>query len=274
MSEQSEPANKVLPPCRLKFLFSRKAKRCVILRRGPSSWVRMILWDMANNEFLHGQWLNGPVRDFDLSPNGDHLIYFVSYHKTRAPYLWTAVSKPPYFTALAMWPISDAWGGYCAFVDDSKIYIEKGNHQTSLELSAGYSLKKYTLVAQRHDWDWKMKRNGWTPTIPVDHPSNHGMYFLVWKKKLLLKGGTLCLQNKKHGNTKPVYWLEGAQEDIALPRVDCADIDPYGRLVVAQSGVLHIAQVSNNNELILEKIFDFNAQVPEEILAPKHATLW
>jgi len=127
-----------LPPCRLKFLFSSKAKRCVILRRGPSDQVRFIVWDIARNKFIPGQWLHGPIRVFDIPPRGEHIIYFVSYHKTRFPYLWVAISKPPYFTALAMWQIPDAWGGSCAFVDKSKIYIEKEMNQSCLELSTNH----------------------------------------------------------------------------------------------------------------------------------------
>jgi len=278
MSDQFKSVNNTLPPARLKFLFSQKGKRCVILRRGPSDWVRLILWDMVKNEFLPGQWLNGPIRDFDISPDGEHLIYFVSYHKTRAPYLWTAISKPPYFTALAMWPISDAWGGYCAFVDNSKIYIERGIYQDKLELSAKHTLKRYSLVDKVHNRDfglgWKMERNGWIRAMSNDNPVGEGKFF-AWKKNLLQKRLTLYLQYKTtKGGIKHNYWLESNEERITLPSVDCADLDPFGRLVVAQSGILSFAKVDDSNELILDEIADFNAQFPEEIIAPGHAKRW
>lgn len=275
MNKHVSSGSAKLPACRLKFLFSSKGKRCVILRRGPSNWVRLVLWDIAKNEFIQGQWLNGPIRDFDISPNGDHIIYFVSYHKTRFPYLWVAISRPPYFSALAMWPISDAWGGSCAFIDKSSIYIEKGMNQDYLELSTKFHLKKYKLVDVRHDWDWKMKRNGWTPTIPNDHPEGHGMYNLVWKKKLFLNNLTLCFRNETRTKSNISYWLEEeSKEEIALPAVDCADLDPYGRLIVARSGMLHIARIEDQKDLILDKIADFNDQIPENILAPNHARRW
>ena len=283
MSDESETANKTLPHCRIKFLFSRGGKRCVILRRGPSKWVRLILWDMAKNEFLAGQWLNGPVQDFDISPNGEHIIYFVSYHKTRAPYLWTAISKPPYFTALAMWSISDAWGGNCAFVDASTIYTERGMYQSSVELSTRHSLEKYTLLGeqrgwdgkvQRYGWDFKRKRYGWTPVVPVDHPVGHGMDFLVWKKKLFKDDLMLCMQGMRGGYSKSVYWLESTEGRIPLSGVDCADLDPFGRLVASQNGALHIVQIGQQNEVVMDTIMDFNAQVPEKIQAPDHAKRW
>jgi hypothetical protein len=36
---------------------------------------------------------------------------------------WTAISRPPYFTALALWPIGDSWDGGSYFVDNATLWL-------------------------------------------------------------------------------------------------------------------------------------------------------
>ncbi len=38
-------------PCRLFVFLARKARTGVILRRGPSAWTQLILWDRATDRF-------------------------------------------------------------------------------------------------------------------------------------------------------------------------------------------------------------------------------
>lgn len=53
----------------------------------------------------------------DLSPDGSLLIYFAqkiigrSKKDTEYTYAWTANSRPPFLTALALWPKGDCWHG-------------------------------------------------------------------------------------------------------------------------------------------------------------------
>src|SRR5262249_25498999 len=45
-------------------------------------------------------------RRCDLTPAGDRLVYFAA--SFRQPlHSWTAISRPPYLTALALWPKGD-----------------------------------------------------------------------------------------------------------------------------------------------------------------------
>jgi hypothetical protein len=58
----------------------------------------------------------------DLSPDGELLVYFAtSYLKPLRT--WTAVSRPPYLTALALWPKGDAWGGGGLFRDNRTLQL-------------------------------------------------------------------------------------------------------------------------------------------------------
>ncbi len=102
-------------PARLYVILAREAPVAVIFRRGPSRWVQMIKWHTDTDTFEEGQWFKGRVYESkcDLSPDGKLLIYFVLKANRVHPdygYTWTAISKPPYFTALALWKELGTWG--------------------------------------------------------------------------------------------------------------------------------------------------------------------
>jgi hypothetical protein len=106
------------PPARLHIILAREASVGVILRKGPSRFVQMIKWHTDTDQFELGQWMKARVYEdkCDLSPDGKLFIYFVLKGdgvSKRRDYgmTWTAISKPPYFTALALWPEHGTWGG-------------------------------------------------------------------------------------------------------------------------------------------------------------------
>src|SRR5579862_3754113 len=100
-----QPPDKSKPsPCRLFVLLARNAPTAVIFRRGPSRWVQLIKWNTQADTFEPGQWFHGRVYEkrADLSPDGSLLIYFAAKFGrsvTDGMYSWTAISRPPYFTA-------------------------------------------------------------------------------------------------------------------------------------------------------------------------------
>ncbi|MBI1276838.1 MAG: hypothetical protein GC179_01790 [Anaerolineaceae bacterium] len=117
-------------PARLHVVLAREAPVGVILRRGPSRWVQMIKWDTATDTFEQGQWFKGRVYEnkCDLSPDGELFVYFVfkgnSHHSSGEHlYTWTAISKPPYFTAIALWKEYGTWGGGGHFLDNKTVRI-------------------------------------------------------------------------------------------------------------------------------------------------------
>ena len=77
-----------------------------------------------------GAWFRGRIHDdgCDLSPDGKLFVYFATqYDRTPADgygVAWTAVSKPPWLTALAMWPRDDSWGGRAYFADNTTVVID------------------------------------------------------------------------------------------------------------------------------------------------------
>src|ERR1700761_7760354 len=106
-------------PCRVDVLLARAAPVAVLLRRGPTKWVQMLKWHTDHDRFEAGQWFRGHVFSprCDLSPDGSLFVYFASKFNNRTlfdheyTYAWTAVSRPPYYTALALWPKGDCWHG-------------------------------------------------------------------------------------------------------------------------------------------------------------------
>lgn len=102
---------------RLYCILAKEAPVAVLFRRGPSKRVLLILWRTDTDKFEEGQWFKGRIyeRRCDLSPTGRRLIYFAQNHKDLY-FSWTAVSKPPFVTALALWPKGDCWGGGGLFI--------------------------------------------------------------------------------------------------------------------------------------------------------------
>jgi hypothetical protein len=124
------------PQVRLYAILAREANRAVVFRRGPSRRVQLLLWHTDTDEFEEGQWFNGRIyeRRSDLSPSGKLLIYFAADYKQRY-FSWTAVSKPPFLTALALWPKGDCWGGGGLFEKENVIQL---NHRDGeRQLAAG-----------------------------------------------------------------------------------------------------------------------------------------
>ena len=73
-------ANNLRNPCRAHVILAQNAPTGVILRRGPSAWVQLILWHTDTDRLEYGQWFRGRVyeRRCHLSPDGMLLIYFAN----------------------------------------------------------------------------------------------------------------------------------------------------------------------------------------------------
>src|ERR1051326_5649273 len=117
-------------PARIFGVSAPDAPIVLLLRRGPTRWVQLVQWQTESDTFTDGQWFHGHLyeRRCSLSPDGQLFAYFVSkYGKTRyespSTETWTAISRPPYFTALALWPKGDAWNGGGVFQDNRTLLL-------------------------------------------------------------------------------------------------------------------------------------------------------
>lgn len=156
--------------CRVYAILARDGRSAVVFRRGPSRRVLLLRWWLDSDTIEPGQWLKGRIyeRRCDLSPNGDLLVYFAA--RWSGPIeTWTAVSRPPYFTALALWPKGDAWGGGGLFLGPREIGL---NHREGkLGLADGFKLPRGVKVSRYAEYaghgednpieDVRLMRSGW-----------------------------------------------------------------------------------------------------------------
>jgi len=145
---------------------ARDVPIAAVLRRGPSRWYQLIRWDMDTDAFDDGAWFKGRIYEdrCDLSPDGELFVYFCHGGRTRPGYKdsWTAVSRLPWLSALALWPSGTTYGGGGRFVDDRKLVLRNGTYDAphpdhlphGLELVPGHAELRASLgeVVERADW--------------------------------------------------------------------------------------------------------------------------
>jgi hypothetical protein len=247
---------------RIAVLLARDARIAVVFRRGPTKQVLLVRWDLGNDSFEAGQWLNGRIYDrrCDLSPSGERLIYFAASYRPPLR-TWTAVSRPPYFTALALWPNGDAWGGGGLFESENRILL---NHPESArtilegtELPTGIDIAAPPYAGAGEDdpiWSERMARDGWT----LDQEGQWGKHSSTdrfaltaeipetWSRPhrrsaLRLRMCTIGVGERQGSWYVQQYDVIGpaGKVHLDLGRVDWADWDRNGDLIFAENGCLH-----------------------------------
>lgn len=289
------------PQVRLYAILARSAPFGVVFRRGPSKNVRLLGWNTLDDTFEPGQWLKGRIyeRRCDLSPTGDLLVYFAA--KNRAPiYSWSAVSRPPFLTALAMWQKNDAWGGGGRFV--SRTRLELNHYAGELELAQGFSVPRWLKVSQFGErpgrgeddpiYSERLKRDGWKLVeYPKKTKNDYGarlwMEFsppIKWAKpnrkwpKYSLEMSILGIKEKDG----PWYITEHTVRDQEnridhLGRSDWADWSQSGDLLFGRGGCLYRAKcvkgvLAPTNDAV--RIADFSAMWFEAVKAPAEFLRW
>lgn len=119
---------KKIPAPRLNLVFSKDAPIALVIRRGPTDWTQVVTWHTDIDKFDEGHWFYGKLyhERCSLSPNGKLFLYF-AFKKGRVneeySHSYTALSKPPWLTALAMWPQGHTYGGGGVFVSNNEIKL-------------------------------------------------------------------------------------------------------------------------------------------------------
>jgi hypothetical protein len=286
-------------PCRLVVYFAREAPIGVVLRRGPSAWARLSVWHTDTDAFKHGQWFRGRVyeRRCDVSPDGALFVYFARKSTNRPPRdSWVAISRPPFFTALALWFIGTT---YCAggfFPDRRSVWgvgpapPDQGELPRWLTHAADPRYIDGTNEwSDRTVYINRLLRDGWEPVpreLIATWDRRHRQEPLVfyygvpynetWERRhpqepltlvMAYRGDDLEAHGGRHVMEYAVRRESG--EVIPLGRATWADWDQHGRLILAQHGRLWQWQDGGLRELA-----DFNPQVPEPRPAPPQAYGW
>jgi hypothetical protein len=100
----------------------------IVIGRGPAAWAHLTSWNTATDVFTKGAWLRGRIyaEKCDLSPDGRLFVYAAhqgSRLATGYSDSWTAVSRPPWLHALALWPMHTTYGGGGRFTGDRRLVL-------------------------------------------------------------------------------------------------------------------------------------------------------
>lgn len=287
---------------RLYAILARKSPLAVVLRRGPSNRVLLVQWNTSNDTFEYGQWLKGRIyeRRCDLSPEGGLLLYFAA--NFRKPYYsWSAISRPPYLTALALWPKGDCWGGGGHFVTRKLIHLS--HRAPEMALAQGFTLPRWMKVKPFGDrpgwgeddpvWMLRLQRDGWNlvryPTGSKDDSGARVMHEfdppITWQKANPIWPGQYQLEmaitgiQEKNG---PWYLVEhaiirGENKIDKIGRSDWADWSHTGDLLFALDGSLYRLRCRSGVLGDLEdaeRIVDLSQHQFEALRSPEHARRW
>jgi hypothetical protein len=284
-------------PARLFMLFARKSPMAVIFRRGPSKWVQLIKWDTMSDTFEPGQWFNGRIyeRRSDLSPDGSLLIYFAQKISARSmkdeeyTYAWTAISKPPYLTALALWPKGDCWHGGGSFKSGKVVLL---NHKP--EVSVPHKKHKphrfllvtpnpqahgeddpiYSQRLERDGWHlkeaWQVENRGYPKMFHTIQPEVREKASLSHTHVIQLTRSIECLDYEED------FALRSAKQSHAanIARASWADWDQQGRLVFARDGKIFAASIKADSDIVEKLLVDLNTSKPKPLPPPEWATKW
>jgi hypothetical protein len=280
-------------PARLYCLLAREARIGVIFRRGPSRQVLLIRWNMAKDSFEEGQWFKGRIyeRRCDLSPYGDKLIYFAATYKAPL-HSWTAISKPPWFTAVALWSKGDGWNGGGYFVTQNSVVLNDPWRDMVLQSTSdmrgikvvghveqkGEDAPTHHLLLERSGWKFKQQAV-WQP-----HSFNQGWIAdspEIWSKALPSKA--LSLQMECHGIARRNqgwydmrYRIQDSKQNIILDlgKTDWAEWDSNSDLIFARGGCLYRAKTKRNRVAEPIMLADFNNHTFKAIPSPTSAKSW
>jgi hypothetical protein len=152
-------------PARLDVLLAPKARKAVVLRRGPAKFVCTVGWDLTNDTFQLGQWVKGRIHAFccDLSPDGRYFVYY--FMKPDAyPYHWTAVSLAPYLKAIGRWKVEAGIYGGGLFISNDSCWLR---HCWGVYEECKQITQELTEPADEFSSDWRnvyfrrLARDGW-----------------------------------------------------------------------------------------------------------------
>jgi hypothetical protein len=294
---------------RLHALIARERRVGVIFRRGPSNLVRLIRWRLGDDRFEPGQWLKARVYEqrCDLSPAGEFLCYFAGTH--RGPYgTWTAISRPPYFTALAMWPKGDSWGGGGLFASKIRLRLNHRpvpyhSNREEMKLAEGFTLpRRFHVEPLWENAGWgeddpirlmRMQRDGWfdmqasrsqrqsarSPVGIVNDAIEIMAKPMNTRAELLFTLQVVCHAHFERDGRRSVETgrVLGPDGTVLreLGRVDWADLDHNGDVLWAWAGKLwRLTRTKRVADTAPRLLADFNDMRFEAIESPPAARKW
>ncbi len=278
------------------IFFASDAPVGILLVRGPTDWVQLIKWDTTTDQFEAGQWLKARVdeQSFDVSPDGKLIVYWARANSRREFETWTAVSKPPYFTALALWPWYGTYLGGGFFESSTRLWLAGGQgvkqhpdfEPCPLEVDTAWEElgpRLRTIPIRR------LLRRGWRCVQVADDPvwpgsskpkevinalqreQNLKQRWEIWEWQSP-KGEIIRMLSyfPPYAGTKDALFYQvlpnGQERLIEYPVLDW---DHRGRMVRIERGKVFVAELQNG-QWVEQELVDLNATEP----APHESPLW
>lgn len=156
---------------RLFVIMASDSDVAVVIRRGPTEWAQITLWRTDSDVFTDGAWFHGRIfpEKCDLSPDGELFVYAAfKGDRLQSSYTdsWTAVSRPPWLHALALWPMGTTYGGGGRFVGDRRLILRGAgephpdHRPVGLEIVTGVAdLHRSTDEVEGAEWSGRDRRN-------------------------------------------------------------------------------------------------------------------
>jgi hypothetical protein len=284
--------------CRLSIIMATDAPRAVILRRGPSHWVQLILWETDTDTFSEGQWFKGRIYEdcCDLSPDGTLFAYFASKQHFREhgedgyTNVWIGISKPPYFTALALWPQTGTYGGRSYFLDNQTVCVAAfGPAHPKHQPPDWLRINPDGWTTRHSPSIWRMLQSGWMEhrVLPLPRKAHVDSLPVAYHKTS--PDGAYTLIQDWHGYSnyisfrrRPSYGRPEIVTCTVRRNADGAeflvsdlwsDWDRQGRLVYAQDGKLYRAEIMKDG-IKPQLLSDFNVNRPTQLVSPEWARHW
>jgi len=238
-----------IPP-RLYALLASDAPVGIVFRRGPSKLVRVFLWDRERDTFKPGQLFKGKIYPdrSDLSPDGRYMIYFalggVGRFISTTKGTWTAISRAPSLTAIALWGQGDAWGGGGMFTSNRSYWLST-DANTFLIRDTSELRRDPKPPAAGH-----MEHHGWI------NKSKPRTLVRIFEKSI--RNGWILRETTRYPRPES-YEIERVEDGLKIPcpNWQWAEWD-RNRLVWAEAGCLRAAKLGAEKMGTIRTLHDFN----------------
>ena len=255
----------------------------VVLRRGPTDWARLSLWHVGVDRLEHGQWIKGRVfeRRSDLSADGSLFAAFIRQSGGKEPDgadTWIAVSRPPFFSALAVW---GSWAGTYThrqpfFPDRRSLWL---GFQSETAPARGSVLPPWLRIAPPTEVGYVDRTSGVGRIGPctsigcfatAGSSSRTPRTGRLWQRRHPSRPFTLHMRHSfesfrreggpyQHG---PQVSGEAGQTEHAIGKAEWADWDQRGRLVVASRGRLWHWNLDGTESHLIADLTDQHPRSP------------
>ena len=258
----------------------------------------MIRWDTSRDTFERGHWFHGRIyqRRCDLSPDGELFVYFANKFNRHTigdseyTYAWTAVSRPPWLTALALWPKGDCWHGGGMFLGERRLAL---NHRPEAAIphpkhkprglevipDPNATGEDDPLYSRRLDRDGWRLRQAWQ--VEYRGPPRH-YETVIPELRARHRGGNatgpaVVMERRLDGfRYRETFSLDGIASDLGPTPAgaDWLDWDHAGRLALLRDGRLWIAEAVGSGYSAFRELADFRSDTPIDREAPPAARVW